>query len=121
MRRFRLIGTIAILLAAAQAASASDAPLPVCSFSSLNLGVVSATVVDAIRSQAQTLTPVAGRKIVIVHLQAGNQIPKDCEWISDVLDMEAVYQVPAGPKGLPYEIVPATAVKIMALQGGGAL
>lgn len=119
MWRFRLIVCLSILAVAAQAASASDAPLPVCEFSSLNLEIASTKVVSAISNGNQTVTPKAGKKIVVVRLKAGNLTPKDCEWMSDLLDIEAVYQVPASTKKqIPYKIVPAAAIKIAALMGG---
>ena len=108
------------MAAAVQVASASDAPRPACDISSLNLEVASAVVVDAVRSVNGTATPEAGKKIVVVHLKAGNPPPSACEWLSNLMDFEAVYQVPAGPKEIPYNIAPASAIKLVELIGGTA-
>ncbi len=120
MRRLSGVVSLFLLAAAVQAANASDAPLPICDSSSLNLEIASVANIGAITSEARTVTPKPGKKIVVVHLKPANQTPKDCEWLSDLMDIEAVYRVPAEAKEIPYSLAPAIAVKIIDLMGGRA-
>ena len=108
--------------AAATQPAVRDVAPPDCDFERLGLQVTSVEAVPSIHNQNSVLSPIAGRKFVVVHLKGKGKAPGNFIQASNWSDIQAVYGVPSHQGGgMGFAIEPACGFFIEELMGGAEL